>query len=594
MQTKALAIYSEYRHAIISNNRNYFQKNVKVCKEEPALAKVIKQHRHSKRRPMAHLDKRRRAIESERFRSASETAATIDDREAVFNAELVRAANQMRCRNEIMEALATQSFEMALMTSLEKLLVMINLEKGAIVTFKGDEPRQVALVQLEEDQLVRAVEEPHGVVRRARIMRKSVQLPLETEENLFETAVPIQAPSTDDVVGMIYLLHAEALEVDQFGDILDLSRKLGMTLERHLLFDQMQHEKIKIYQLLDSIRESVLYIESSGENVYANEALLKMFPPILLSSAQGFRHAYERATSLFEHIDQPEELHDYIGRLMNGELPGETIELTAFRGNLVLRVYAERIAIQNVEWGMMLVLRDVTKEKELDRKQSEFVSIVSHELRTPLSSIMGFTELLLKREIDPERTRKYLSTIHAETVRLSQLINDILDIQRHETSDYQDVATEVDMKQTVAEVETLFTLSSELHTITFDVPSSPCTIIAHEEKMRQLLNNLIMNAIKYSPDGGTVKVSIDRLDDSIELKVSDEGIGISEKSIPYIFDKFYRADNSDTRKIGGTGLGLAICKMIVEEHEGSITVDSRIGKGTTFTVLLPLAPKGKA
>ncbi|HCV53348.1 MAG TPA: histidine kinase, partial [Exiguobacterium sp.] len=198
----------------------------------------------------------------------------------------------------------------------------------------------------------------YSVLRRAFVMRKSVQLPIDDQ---FESAIPVQSPSNGQVVGLLYIRHAfPQFNLEQVGDLLDLSRKLGMTLERHLLFHQMEHEKIKTYQLLDSIREAVLYIESSGEQIYANQALLNMFPPKLVNQAQGFRHAYERATSLFEHVDQPDALHDYIGQLMNGDIPGETIELSAFRGNLLLSAYAERIAIANVEWGMMLVLRDVT------------------------------------------------------------------------------------------------------------------------------------------------------------------------------------------------------------------------------------------
>jgi len=501
--------------------------------------------------------------------------------------DLAEVEHKLKHRNEIMEALATQNVESACETLLVKLLQLIDLEAGAILLYRREQLSHLVTQGVEDIELIEKDLDQYSVLRRAFVMRKSVQLPL--ADQMYESAIPVQSPSNGGVVGVIYLKHPfEQFNLEQVGDILDLSRKLGMTLERHLLFYQMEHEKIKTYQLLDSIREAVLYIESSGEQIYANQALLNMFPPKLVSQSQGFRHAYERATSLFEHVDQPDALHDYIGQLMNGEIPGETIELSAFRGNLLLSAYAERIAIANVEWGMMLVLRDVTKEKELDLKQSEFVSIVSHELRTPLSSIMGFTELLMRRSLDGPRQKKYLETIHSETVRLAELIDDILEIQKGEDVSQGIVKKQLDLKKLVYEMRPMFELASSKHRIRVSFDAGDYHLTASEEKMKQLFTNLIMNAIKYSPDGGTIQVQGRIKGSQVVLTIEDEGIGIPEKALPYVFDKFYRADNSDTRKIGGTGLGLAICRMIVMDHGGSIAVQSQEGRGSTFTLQFPI------
>lgn len=500
---------------------------------------------------------------------------------------LWRAEDKLKHRNEIMEVLTTQNVESACETLLLKLLPLIGLDAGAIILYRREQLSHVVTESVEEMELIEKDLDQYSVLRRAFMMRKSIQLPL--DDGGFESAIPIQSPSNNGVVGLIYLKHPfEQFNLQQVGDILDLTRKLGMTLERHLLFHQMEHEKIKTYQLLDSIREAVLYIESSGEQIYANQALLNMFPPKLVNQAQGFRHAYERATSLFEHVDQPDALHDYIGQLMNGDIPGETIELSAFRGNLLLSAYAERIAIANVEWGMMLVLRDVTKDKELDLKQAEFVSIVSHELRTPLSSIMGFTELLMKRSLDGPRQKKYLETIHSETVRLSELIHDILEIQKGEDLTQGTVKKRIDFKKVLIEMKPMFELASHHHQIKMSFGPGTYKMLASEEKMKQLFTNLIMNAIKYSPDGGTIQIQAELTDQVLRIVVADEGIGIPDKALPFIFDKFYRADNSDTRKIGGTGLGLAICKMIVLDHGGTISVDSEVGVGSHFVVQFPL------
>ncbi len=512
---------------------------------------------------------------------------SLDQREINrLQQDLRKVEVKLKQRNEIMEALATQNVEAACETVLMILLQLLEVEEGAILLYRREQLNHFVAQGIDDMELIEKDLDQYSVLRRAFVMRKSVQLPLGDQ---FESAIPVQSPSNGQVVGLLYIRHAFAqFNLEQVGDLLDLSRKLGMTLERHLLFHQMEHEKIKTYQLLDSIREAVLYIESSGEQIYANQALLNMFPPKLVNQAQGFRHAYERATSLFEHVDQPEALHDYIGQLMNGDIPGETIELSAFRGNLLLSAYAERIAIANVEWGMMLVLRDVTKDKELDLKQAEFVSIVSHELRTPLSSIMGFTELLMKREVDPNRQKRYLQTIHSETVRLAELINDILEIQKGEDSTHGTQKELLDLKQLMFEMKPMFDLASRAHRISVQFSPGSYTISASSEKMKQLFTNLIMNAIKYSPEGGEIRIKGSNQSDQLRIEISDEGLGIPEKALPYIFDKFYRADNSDTRKIGGTGLGLAICRMIVLDHGGAISVQSTEGEGSTFIIQLPL------
>ncbi|MGA9231204.1 MAG: ATP-binding protein [Exiguobacterium oxidotolerans] len=530
-------------------------------------------------------------LKSGSFPSIEQSADVTTDQQQIgqLKHDLLAAEDKLRHRNEIMETLATQNVESACETLLLKLLPLIGLTRGAIILYRREQLSHVVTEAVEEMELIEKDLDQYSVLRRAFVMRKSVQLPIETGG--YESAIPIQSPSNNSVVGLIYLKHEfEQFNLEQVGDILDLSRKLGMTLERHLLFHQMEHEKIKTYQLLDSIREAVLYIESSGEQIYANQALLDMFPPKLLNQAQGFRHAYERATSLFEHVDQPDALHDYIGQLMNGDIPGETIELSAFRGNLLLSAYAERIAIANVEWGMMLVLRDVTKDKELDLKQAEFVSIVSHELRTPLSSIMGFTELLMKRSLDGPRQKKYLETIYSETVRLSELIHDILEIQKGEDLTQGATKRTIDLKKLLIEMKTMFELASSEHTVRMAFGSGAHLLMASEEKMKQLFTNLIMNAIKYSPNGGNIEIRTEVTAQDVRIEVEDEGIGIPDKALPFIFDKFYRADNSDTRKIGGTGLGLAICKMIVMDHGGSISVQSEVGVGSRFIVEFPIHP----
>ena len=171
---------------------------------------------------------------------------------------------------------------------------------------------------------------------------------------------------------------------------------------------------------------------------------------------------------------------------------------------------------------------------------------------------------------------------------MAELIDDILEIQKGEDLTQGTTKKRMDLKKLVFEMRPMFDLASSKHRIRVAFEPGRYELTASEEKMKQLFTNLIMNAIKYSPDGGLIQIKGVVQDHLIRLTIEDEGIGIPEKSVPFIFDKFYRADNSDTRKIGGTGLGLAICQMIVKDHEGTIEVDSEEGVGSTFTVEFPI------
>ncbi|HAB32900.1 MAG TPA: histidine kinase, partial [Exiguobacterium sp.] len=205
-----------------------------------------------------------------------------------------------------------------------------------------------------------------------------------------------------------------------------------------------------------------------------------------------------------------------------------------------------------------------------------------------LSSIYGFTELMLNKRFEEERQRKYLQTIHSETGRLTTLVNDFLDVQRMESSEHRYEMTTFDVVELAQDLIEFYDVSHETHTIDFEA-RGPIMIDGDAEKMKQLLNNLLSNAVKYSPSGGTVLIRITNELGFAQIRIQDEGIGIPQDALPKLFDKFYRVDNSETRKIGGTGLGLSICKEIVKHHNGTIDVESVVGVGSTFTIRFPIA-----
>ena len=216
------------------------------------------------------------------------------------------------------------------------------------------------------------------------------------------------------------------------------------------------------------------------------------------------------------------------------------------------------------------------------------MAVITHELRTPLSSIYGFTELLLAKPYNMDRQKKYLETIHSETKRLSLLVDNFLDIQRMESNQQSFVIETVDLVEIIQNIVTVQREEDLLHIWNVQInEQEKMEVEADQEKMAQLFTNLIYNARKYSPEGGSIEIWMKQKEAMIVIQVRDEGIGISENDQLKVFDKFYRAHTSSSPKIEGTGLGLAICKEIVEAHNGKIELSSELGKGTIIQVILP-------
>jgi PAS domain S-box-containing protein len=243
----------------------------------------------------------------------------------------------------------------------------------------------------------------------------------------------------------------------------------------------------------------------------------------------------------------------------------------------------------NAVAGITLSSRDVTARKEVERLKDELVSTVSHELRTPLTSLRGFTELMLTRDFPVDQQRRFLTIMNDEAARLTDLINDFLDLQRIESGRQTYIFTDVDVRSLLQEAIAPFVNVAEKHRFNLSLPDSLPAVRIDSSSIRQVLTNLLSNAIKFSPDGGMITLRAYDNGDYVEVHVIDGGIGIPIDAIPQLFDKFFRADNSETRQIRGTGLGLALVKQIIEAHHGQVRVESVPGKGSTFSFSLPVS-----
>ncbi len=240
--------------------------------------------------------------------------------------------------------------------------------------------------------------------------------------------------------------------------------------------------------------------------------------------------------------------------------------------------------------GGIISILDITTMRKLEKIRTEFVSNVTHELKTPLTSIRGFVETLRNGAVnDPEVAPKFLEIIDIEAERLTMLINDILQLSEIENSDIDTNITMHNLSDTISEVVSVLQIPAEKKGVTLNVTAAPEIMIeANRDRIKQMLINLIDNGINYNKENGSVSINASKADGRVVISVEDTGIGIDPQHHDRIFERFYRVDKGRSRSMGGTGLGLSIVKHIVNMYNGDITLQSEPGKGTKFTIQLPV------
>lgn len=244
--------------------------------------------------------------------------------------------------------------------------------------------------------------------------------------------------------------------------------------------------------------------------------------------------------------------------------------------------------------GLVAVLHDATEQEKEERERRLFVSNVSHELRTPLTSVKSYLEALDDGALNEDIAPNFIKVSLDETNRMMRMISDLLALSRIDNKSTQ---LDVEMTNFTAfmtyilnrfdQIKSQESNTGKTYEIIRDYPVNSIWVEIDTDKMTQVVDNILNNAIKYSPDGGEITVSMKTTDSQLIVSISDQGLGIPKKDLPLIFDRFYRVDKARSRAQGGTGLGLSIAKEIIKQHKGFIWAKSEYGKGSTFTIVLP-------
>jgi two-component system phosphate regulon sensor histidine kinase PhoR len=352
----------------------------------------------------------------------------------------------------------------------------------------------------------------------------------------------------------------------------------GMSEKINKKIETLEFENNSLNAIFRSMKDGVLVIDDDKRIIYNNPVVRNLFnigDNIREKKISDIIRNYELNKLIELFYEEPKFLTREI----------EYKEKILYFTVNALRGYSNRFRT-----GAVIIIQDITEIRKLERIRSDFVGNVTHELKTPLTSIKGFIETLKNSEnVDIETKKKFYEIIEIEAERLSNLINDMLVLSEIETTKGEN--SRYNTKKAVNEVTELLSHHKEQKKVNLIInhPEEDIYIKGDRNRFKQMLINLIDNGIKYNKEGGFVKVSYYKNDDKLSLLVEDNGIGIEEKDLDRIFERFYRADKSRNRGTGGTGLGLAIVKHIVKSFYGDIKVESRLNEGTRVIVDIPIS-----
>ena len=360
---------------------------------------------------------------------------------------------------------------------------------------------------------------------------------------------------------------------DEIGELALAFNQMGKQLNFHIT--ALRQEKEQLSSILSSMADGVITLNRDGDKIVIN-------PP-----AQQFLDIWH-----FEDQNQsklPGEIIKLLEEVIHEER--EAIAEISIQGRYYV-ILMTPLYDQNFIRGAVAVIRDMTEERKLDKLQKDFVANVSHELRTPLSLMQGYSEAIIDDIAESREDKNELAKIiHDEAMRMSRLVNELLDLAKIEAGHIQLNTESIDVSSFIKRVSMKFDNILKEKEITLKINKNLRSKVAYfdDDQIEQVLTNLLDNSIRHMEAEGTILINLNNTEEKLILEIKDDGIGIDESDLPFIFERFYKVDKARTRNGAkkGTGLGLAIVKNIVEAHNGTITVQSKKEKGTSFYIMIP-------
>lgn len=391
------------------------------------------------------------------------------------------------------------------------------------------------------------------------------------------------------VLHVINKIRGESFNEEDMILLTTLARQASAIIQNTRTLLTLMERKTELETTLKSMHTGVLVLNNQGKILHINPTAQKIF------GIQTNDVRYADITKLIRNDKIKSVLLDPLQKResLNDEITVRIPDEKTFQTEIVAQP-----SNHHSEIGLIATFTDVTRIRKLERLKTEFVSTVSHELRTPLTSIKGFVATLLgdeNNEFDNDTKREFYQIIDEECDRLTRLITDLLTISRIEAGRSLDMKySKIDLPALVTKVLNTQKAFTDRHQLEMNLNGDLPAITADKDKVEQILTNLVSNAVKYSPNGGTITVYGKPSGEFVELGVADQGMGIPYEQFEKIFDKFHRVDNKDSREQEGTGIGLFLVKHLVEAHGGKIWVTSKYGEGSVFSFTLKTEPAAEA
>jgi len=375
------------------------------------------------------------------------------------------------------------------------------------------------------------------------------------------------------------LKTTQSIDTDKKGNEIDrlVSAFNFMINELQKNIDEISRQKSQIETILLHMTDGIIAFDLQGEIIHINPAAKKLLK--IKQNENNFDKIFKRL-----NVDINIEKIIYLENWTSSE---QNINIKDTYINLFFAPFKDE---KDKAGGVLVVIQDITEHVKLDNMTKEFVANVSHELKTPLTSIMGYSDTLMESEYDKQTEAKFLSVISSEAHRMARLVSDLLKLSKFDNRKIKFNKQKFDLGILVKRCQEKLQLQAEKKNQTIDcfVTADVPEVYADKDSMEQVVLNILIKSIKYTKEGGNIKIYVGFVYNDAYIKVIDNGIGIPEKDLDRVFDRFYRVDKARSREMGGTGLGLSIAKEMIEGNGGRINIKSKENKGTEVIISIPV------